>query len=476
VRGGAGTIYTRLSGESTGQVLVDNGGRTGMGTAVASTEPFDLTVQGGAIISQLASQTLGNLLVASNAWISFSNPSIVVTVTSDATIKAGGGLVADGMGYSGRTGPGHGDVDELDYTGGGGGYGGYGAKAGGTQGNGYGGSTYGSVTEPVDLGSGGGSYHGLGGAGGGAIRLNVTGMLLLDGRISADGSPGLNEGSGGGAGGSVWLTVGTLAGTGTISANGGAGDGFGLTGGGGGGGGRIAIEYELDLFFGTTTAQGGGGSGWGGAGTVYSKANNQSWGLVVADNGGQSGTNTTFGATTGATFDLTVRGGAAVTTVPSPWPTLGTVMVASNGLLVVNYLAAELHTITISGDAIVQAGGGIIADGTGYSSGSGSGPGRIYNVTGYGYVGGGAGHGGCGASGGGTPSPSGGTIYDSLTAPALAGSGGGGYASSSFPFPGGSGGGAIRLNVTGKLQVDGRVSARTADRTPSLGVVVAADA
>ena len=32
----------------------------------------------------------------------------------------------------------------------------------------------------------------------------VTGMLLLDGRISADGSPAITEGSGGGSGGSVF--------------------------------------------------------------------------------------------------------------------------------------------------------------------------------------------------------------------------------------------------------------------------------
>ena len=119
-------------------------------------------------------------------------------------------------------------------------------------------------------------------------------MLLLDGRISANGSPALAEGSGGGSGGSVWVTAGTLTGAGTISANGGMGNGFGLTGGGGGGGGRIAIQYGVNLFFGVTTAQGGSGSAWGGAGTIYTIANSQSWGQVLVDNGGQSGTNTSW--------------------------------------------------------------------------------------------------------------------------------------------------------------------------------------
>ena len=68
------------------------------------------------------------------------------------------------------------------------------------------------------------------------------------------------------------------------------------------------MYYGVNLFFGTITALGGSGAGVGGAGTVYTKANSQPWGLVVADNGGQAGTNTTWiGA---STIDLTVKGGA----------------------------------------------------------------------------------------------------------------------------------------------------------------------
>jgi len=36
----------------------------------------------------------------------------------------------------------------------------------------------------------------------------------------------------------------------------------------------------------------GGGGAIGGAGTIFTKANNQLVGQVIADNGGQSGTNT----------------------------------------------------------------------------------------------------------------------------------------------------------------------------------------
>ncbi|MEI8042293.1 MAG: hypothetical protein WCL11_12855, partial [Verrucomicrobiota bacterium] len=222
IRGGAGTIYTRANSQPAGQVVVDNGGRRGMGTTVSGSEMVDLTVQGGAIISLPGgSRTFSNLLVASNAWISLSNLPAMVTVTGDAIIQAGGGILADSGGYAGNQGTGAGKYYSYpyDYTGGGGGYGGYGASGGTT--NSYGGITYGFVTTPADLGSGGGCYpaYGLGGTGGGALHLNVTGMLLLDGRISADGGAGIGTGSGGGSGGTVVLTASNgFTGTTTISA------------------------------------------------------------------------------------------------------------------------------------------------------------------------------------------------------------------------------------------------------------------
>ena len=453
IRGGAGTVYARANSQVAGQVLVDNGGKSGASTQLSSSEAFDLTAQGGAIISLSGSRTFGNLLVASNAWISFSNQVITLTATGNATIQAGGGIIADGTGNAPGIGTGAGKYvsASIGYVGGGGGYGGYGA-AGGASGSyaAVGGNTYGSVIAPTDFGSGGGTYspYAIGGAGGGAIRLNVTGLLLLDGRISADGNPGLTDGGGGGSGGSVWLTVGTLAGAGTISANGGAGNGFSLGGGGGGGGGRVAIQYAVNLFFGAASAWGGGGAAWGGAGTIYSKANNQPWGLVLVDNGGQSGTNTSWSSA--GTVDLTVKGGAVVS-LPSS-QTIGTLLIASNG-----WISIANQSLTVSGNATVQAGGGIIADRTGNAAGSGPGAGATYSGP-SGYIGGGAGYGGYGGFGAPAPSaaPSGGNMYGTVAAPSDMGSGGGSYYSSGL---GGAGGGAIRLTVTGVLQVDGRISA-----------------
>jgi hypothetical protein len=105
-----------------------------------------------------------------------------------------------------------------------------------------------------------------GSEGGGALRLTVGGALLVDGRLSADGNAGLQDDSGGGSGGSIWVTANQLTGDGIISARGGEGE---LYGGGGGGGGRIALYSKFNSFAGTVTASGGHGASPGAHGTVY---------------------------------------------------------------------------------------------------------------------------------------------------------------------------------------------------------------
>ena len=245
--------------------------------------------------------------------------------------------------------------------------------------------------------------------------------------------------------------MGTLTGAGTISANGGMGNGSGLYGGGGGGGGRIAIQYNMDLFFGLTTSRGGSGCAWGGAGTIYRKANSTALGQVLADNGGQAGTNTSWAST--SIIDLTVRGGAVVS--PPSSQTIGTLLVAPNG-----WLSVANQILPVTGNATIQAGGGVLADGKGYGrTRHGSGQvllgkfrgdrrrGRLWRLRAAGSVSSGY-------------SAYGGMTYGSLTAPVDLGSGGGGYyGTSGSSALGGAGGGAVRLYVTGVLQVDGRISA-----------------
>jgi len=129
-------------------------------------------------------------------------------------IASGGALNVDVKGYSQTSGPGAGST--LSNQGSGGGYGGTGgAAASGAAG----GNAYGSASQPVQRGSGGGTGSGtaIGGSeGGGAIRLTVAGQLTVDGLLSAKGGDGLQDNSGGGSGGSIWLTIRKLAGAGQI--------------------------------------------------------------------------------------------------------------------------------------------------------------------------------------------------------------------------------------------------------------------
>jgi hypothetical protein len=122
---------------------------------------------------------------------------------------------------------------------------------------------YGSVLEPLDLGSSGGSYESTwSGAGGGAIRLSASGTLTLDGVISANGGTPSSH-SGAGAGGSLWITTAVLSGSGVFQAVGGTyNPGYS---GGAGGGGRIAVYGSDDSgFSGFETSSVAGGDGWNG--------------------------------------------------------------------------------------------------------------------------------------------------------------------------------------------------------------------
>jgi hypothetical protein len=134
---------------------------------------------------------------------------------------------------------------------------------------------YGSIYQPVSLGSGGiDAYYGVAGAGGGAIHLAVSGTITIDGTLSANGQYG-NAGGGqaaeAGAGGSIWVETGTLAGSGTMQTNGGI-----SWNDPGASGGRIAVYYGTNSGFaldGLHLQSYGGGGGnthtTGGPGTVY---------------------------------------------------------------------------------------------------------------------------------------------------------------------------------------------------------------
>jgi len=119
-------------------------------------------------------------------------------------------------------------------------------------------------------GGAGANTYVVGCEGGGAVRLSVGGQLSLEGSVSANGNPGVQDDSGGGAGGSIWITAGALTGSGNLLAKGGDGD---LFGGGGGGGGRIAIYSPANTFSGFMNVAGGSGANDGQIGTLVVSTN-----------------------------------------------------------------------------------------------------------------------------------------------------------------------------------------------------------
>ncbi len=406
--GGAGTVY-QVIGNGTPVLYIDNGGTTNANRETteltqATTIDADVVVRGHGRLGPRRLQT-----------------SFDLTINGNLLIEPDGEVFADGRGFGSQSGPGAGAGSPSYGTNAAGG--GYGGGGGWSITSFAGGSTYGSIQTPTDLGSGGGrDYSNLGGAGGGAIRLTVTGAMTVNGVVSSN---GLSSGAGG-SGGSLWITCGILSGTGAITANGGGG----YTGSeGGGSGGRIA------LYTGSTSMPPPvcvGGTGWsvGGAGTVYQVIGNGTPVLYI-DNGGTTNTN------------------RETTEFIQPTTVHANVVVRGHGRLGPRRLQANFDLI-IDGNLVVEPDGEVFADGRGY--GSQTGPGAGAGSPSYGTNAAGGGYGG----GGGWSSTSfaGGSTYGSIQTPTDLGSGGG----RDYSNLGGSGGGAIRLTVTGAMTVNGVVS------------------
>lgn len=440
--GGAGT-ETLQFGTPT-QLILDNGGKSGAGTPVPSFAGTALTLRNGAfgVLLNGGSLNLGSVLIGSNAWLAVTNSSFLSLSCSTLTIQPGGGITADSGGAAANSGSGagHASGTSPNYPCSGAGHGGLGGASSGNLV--LGGAAYDNPSAPASVGSGGGGYvsYSIGGPGGGVVTLTVNGLLQVDGLISANGGNGAGLGGGGGSGGSLRITAGTVAGAGTIRANGGAGaNGYG----GGGGGGSIAVSPTSYLFTGTMTAYGGGGANWGGAGTIYIAISGQTPQLIM-DNGGQAGAATPVASVSSSTA-LTLRNGARAYS-QNTLQTLSSLLIASNAWLAATNIGGL--NLTVTGNAILEPGGVIVADAT---SSGGIGVGH------YGYSGSypcsGGGYGGVGAS---IPLAAGGIAYGSLTSPFGNGSSGGGFSTYSI---GGLGGGNIHLTVSGTLDVSGRISA-----------------
>ena len=182
------------------------------------------------------------------------------------------------------------------------------------------------------------------------------------------------------------MSAGVFSGSGSIRANGGDGaDTFG----GGGGGGRIALYSNTNSYSGTTTASGGNGGNCGGAGTIYIQTGAQSAQLIV-DNAGHFGTPTPMTSLISA--DLVLRNGGCGSFNQGSF-FFRSLLVQSNAG-VTNQAISPGFAIFLTGDAVVEAGGGIVLNGLSYS-----GQGQAGYTTYPPYVGGGGGHGGYGSSG-----------------------------------------------------------------------------
>lgn len=437
-----------------------------------------------------------NATVTHNAGDTGVNGTISI---SAATMAIGGTIDIDEKGYSAENGGGAGS--DISNAGGGGGHGGTGGNPyASVRQSAYEGTDNGDIKTPTTLGSGGGQAT-YGGQGGGAVQLDISGTLTVNGSITANGGDGgafsITSG-GGGAGGSVYLQAGTLSGSGTISANGGNG-GNATTDGGGGGGGRIAIEYTTDSSSWTKSAYGGTGSGnagHGGAGTVYMKQGTSNGDLeidnndtdttsytynhgvtpiegtfaaITVENYGhvdfQTSTSTTYSSFTwsneaivadnGATMSL--LSGAGSLSVPSTSVLFANTTRSYTSVIVNGTIShwnnessqAYAINLTSTGGFQVKNSSSINADGRGYQASQGTGEGVDSNPSG------GASHGGTGGFG--AYGSASGSTYGTLKAPVAIGSGGGGT------VYGGHGGGAIRLTVSGTLDIKGEISADGAD-------------
>ena len=227
----------------------------------------------------------GNVVLNSGVWTHTANSSaetyrLRVDVGGNMTIGQNAVINLTKKGYDTAKGPGY---------------------PGGTAGAAHGGQAdnsssrcYGSIASPIHLGSGGKSYESKGG---GALQLTVAGSLSHAGTIEADGRTYRSDGSlatyYGAAGGSVWITAGSLTGAGSISASSGRQNNNYH-----GGGGRVSLVLtdagaDFSAFTGEVKATSTYNGGYKAAsGTIYyeTAVDGAGHGKVVVDGYNTSGT------------------------------------------------------------------------------------------------------------------------------------------------------------------------------------------
>jgi hypothetical protein len=254
-----GTVYLKQDG-SAGILRLDSQGNpyaagawTPLGIASDTLfEAEDVVISGEGVMAapqhemplRFANLTLSNKAILTHQPASTAETfSLRLTVTGTLTIDASAKIDVTGKGYlAGHT---LGNTSAGQSTGtAGGSYGGLGSPRSTDRAN----RTYGDPANPLDPGSGSGNantFNYPGSPGGGVARITAE-NIVVNGSILAMGSGPIIDpslGPGAGSGGSIFLDVNTLNGSGTISANGGQA-GWGGGEGGGGGGGRVAVYFR----------------------------------------------------------------------------------------------------------------------------------------------------------------------------------------------------------------------------------------
>lgn len=151
------------------------------------------------------------------------NAKIHLSVSGDIVVDEGGSINATGKGYPNGKGPGGGAGNMT-----GAGYASYGYT---------GQKPYGSILRPIHWGSATGRNYN----GGGAIHLIVSGDIIVNGTVEADGQYSTDKNAYGSCGGSVWIECASLLGSGLVTARDSFSTGSRSSADTRGSGGRIAI-------------------------------------------------------------------------------------------------------------------------------------------------------------------------------------------------------------------------------------------
>lgn len=207
-----------------------------------------VTIPSGGILTSGAAVT--NETDLSRVWVS----------CTDLTIAEGGKIDVDHKGYAGHPlgsnhagyGPGAGDMKAANFVTAPS-HGGHGARVPNASYKLPNIMPYDNPAAPELPGSSGASsQQGDGRRGGGAVKIEASGAVVVNGQILANGQNASSYGTSGvdqhcpaGAGGSIFITCQTISGSGTLSANGGGGSQPGQAGHPAGGG-MIAVHYNAE--------------------------------------------------------------------------------------------------------------------------------------------------------------------------------------------------------------------------------------